>query len=205
MVEDLAHVLGAEILVTDDADGFKTVADHLGLKHQICRAHVNRNVHTLIAALGNQALEHPAPVPWELPALTVDQFLEDLDSVEWIIKSIPSDGQAQLTQLATRYQGAPPPAIGKKAIMWYRMRLLTLDWSENWTRLAFYQSWRSAKNEKLDGTNNASEQVIGQCVKERYRTMRGYKRHASVLSVSGLIGWVRAKGPDFEMAELMQA
>jgi len=203
-LKDLAHVLGAEILVTDDADGLKTVADHLGLKHQICRAHVNRNVHDLIAALGTRALEHPAPVPWELPDLTVDQFLEDLDTVEWIIKSMPSDGQTQLEQLAARYQGAPPPAIGKKATMWYRMRLLTLDWSENWARLALYQSWRGAKNEKLDGTNNASEQVIGQCVKERYRTMRGYKRRASVLNVSSLIGWVRTKGPAFEMAELMQ-
>lgn len=203
-LKDLAHVLGAEILVTDDADGLKTVADHLGLKHQICRAHVNRNVHDLIAALGTKALEHPAPVPWELADLTVDQFLEDLDTVEWIIKSMPADGQAQLQTLAARYQGAPPPVIGQKATMWYRMRLLTLDWSEHWARLALYQSWRGEKNEKLDGTNNASEQVIGQCVKERYRSMRGYKRRASVVNVSSLIGWVRAKGPGFEMAELMQ-
>jgi transposase-like protein len=54
-LKDLAHVLNAEILVTDDADGLKTVADHLGLQHQICRAHVNRIVHTLIAALGTKA------------------------------------------------------------------------------------------------------------------------------------------------------
>ncbi|HZQ05977.1 MAG TPA: hypothetical protein VFD70_05315 [Anaerolineae bacterium] len=45
-LHELARVLGTESLVTDDADGLKTVADHLGLKHQICRAHVNRNVHT---------------------------------------------------------------------------------------------------------------------------------------------------------------
>lgn len=203
-LKDLARVLGAEILVTDDADGLKTVATHLGLQHQICRAHVNRNVHDLIAALGTNALEHPSPVPWELADLTLDQFLEDLDTVEWIIKSMPADGQAQLQELAARYQGAPPPAIGKKATMWYRRRLLTLDWSENWARLALYQHWRSETKEKLDGTNNASEQVIGQCVKERYRTMRGYKRRASVLNVSSLIGWVRARGPAFDMAELIK-
>jgi transposase-like protein len=201
-LKNLAHVLGAEILVTDDADGLKTVADHLGLKHQICRAHVNRNVHDLIAALGTRALEHPAPVPWELPGMTVDQFLEDLDTVEWLVKSMPSSGQAQLQALATRYQGAPPPTIGKKATMWYRMRLLTLDWSENWARLALYQTWRGPKNEQLDGTNNASEQVIGQCVKERYRSMRTYKRKESIGNVSGLIGWVRAKAPECDMSEL---
>ena len=45
---ETAKMLGAEILVTDDADGLKLVADDLGLQQQICRAHVNRNVHDLI-------------------------------------------------------------------------------------------------------------------------------------------------------------
>ncbi len=41
----------------------------------------------------------------------------------------------------------------------------------------------------LDGTNNATERAIGWWVKERYRTMRGYKRRQSVLNVSRLIAW----------------
>lgn len=202
-IRDLAHTLGADILVTDDADGLKTVADHLGLQHQICRAHVNRNVHTLVAELGKKALEHPDPVPWELPGLTVDQFREDLLDLEFIIQSMPAHGQEQLEQLAAHYQLAPPPTQGHKATMWYRMRLLTLDWCENWSRLSLYQRWRSEQSESLDGTNNVTEQVIGQCVKERYRTMRGYKRQHSILNVSSLIGWVRAKGPDYDMSELL--
>jgi transposase-like protein len=202
-VRDLAETIGAEVVVTDDADGLKTAADHLGLQQQICRAHVNRNVHDLIASLGTKALEHPEPVPWELsPQVTVDQFREDLLDLEWIIKGVPSDGQAQLEKLAARYQGAPPPPQGGKATMWYRMRRLTLDWSENWSRLALYQHWRGEKNGRLDGTNNVTEQVIGQCVKERYRTMRGYKRNESILNVSSLIGWVRANGPDYQIGEL---
>jgi len=199
----LAQVLGAEILVTDDADGLKMVADHLGLQHQICRAHVNRNIHDLVAALGSKALDHPDPVPWELAPLTVEQFVDDLESVEWLIKSLPAHGQTQMQVLAARYQGAPPPAIGKKATMWYRMRLLTLDWSENWARLTLYQAWRSRQNVALDGTNNVTEQIIGQCVKERYRTMRGYKRKESIVNVSGLIGWIRAKAPEYDMSELL--
>ncbi len=87
--------------------------------------------------------------------------------------------------------------------MWYRMRLLTLDWSEHWSRLAFYQTWRGAKNEKLDGTNNVTEQVIGQWVKERYRTMRGYKRPESIRNISSLIGWVRMHGVDYDLSELV--
>ncbi|MCA1705020.1 MAG: transposase [Actinobacteria bacterium] len=202
-IRGLAHTLGADVLVTDDADSLKTVADHLGLKHQICRAHVNRNVHDLVAALGTRALQHPDPVPWELASLTVDQFLEDLATLEWIIQGMPAEGQAQIAALAARYQGAPPPAQGHKATMWYRLRLLTLDWSENWARLALYQHWRSDRGEKLDGTNNVTEQVIGQCVKERYRTMRTYKREASILNVSSLIGWARTNGAGGNLAELV--
>ncbi len=202
-IRAIATQIGAEIVVTDDADALKTVADELGCQQQICRAHVNRNVHDLIAQLGTKALEHPDPVPWELPGMTVEQFLEDLGDLEWIIKSVPHDGQAQLDQLAARYRMAPPPPQDHRASMWYRMRLLTLDWSENWSRLAFYQTWRGARQEKLDGTNNVTEQVIGQCVKERYRTMRGYKRQESIRNVSSLIGWVWTKGADYNLGEVV--
>jgi transposase-like protein len=200
---DLAKTLGAEILVTDDADGMKTVAEELGLHHQICRAHVNRNTHDLIAALGTQALERPDPVPAGLAHLSVDQFLEDLATVEWLIKSLPADGREQLEELWERYRLCSPPTYGHKASMWYRLRRLTLDWTENWARLSLYQRWRSRTNQSFDGTNNVTEQVIGQSVKERYRTMRGYKRDESILNVSSLLGWVRAQGDGYSLAGLM--
>jgi transposase-like protein len=204
-IRDIARVVGAEILVTDDADGLKTVADELGLQHQICRAHVNRNVHDLLGALGEKALEHPDPIPPELQGteITVDQFIEDVQTVECIITALPADGQTQLEQLAARYQYAHPPTQGHRATMWYRMRLLTLDWSEHWARLAFFQKWRGTNGEKLDGTNNVTEQIIGQRVKERYRTMRGYKRTPSILNVSSLTGWLGMKGHADELSRLV--
>jgi transposase-like protein len=130
-IREMADEIGAEVVVTDDADALKTVADELGCQHQICRAHVNRNVHRvsrylrhdLVAQLGTKALEHPDRVPWELPTMTVDQFLEDLDTLEWVIKGVPHDGQKQLAGLAARYQMAPPPpqdhrASGSRAVLW---------------------------------------------------------------------------------------
>lgn len=39
-VEPIAQQVGAQVLVTDDADGFKTVADEIGVQHQLCKAHV---------------------------------------------------------------------------------------------------------------------------------------------------------------------
>jgi transposase-like protein len=42
-VQEVAEAVQAEVLITDDADGFKTAADDNGLKHQVCKAHVVRN------------------------------------------------------------------------------------------------------------------------------------------------------------------
>lgn len=137
--------------------------------------------------------------------MTVEQFLKDLQDLAWLIKSMPHDGQQQLDQLAARYQLAPPPPQDQRATMWYRMRLLTLNWSEDWQRLALYRSWRGDDNAKLDGTNNVTEQIIGNSIKERYRTMRGYKRKESIRNVSSLIAWVRMQVPDYELGQIVTA
>ena len=200
--QTLTTSLQAEILVTDDADAMKTVADELGLEQQLCRAHVNRNVHDLVASMGTKALEHPDHVPGKTE-LSVPQFLTDLQQLEEVIKGLPHDGQQQLNTLAERYQVAPPPKPKGKASMWYRLRLLTLDWSENWSRLARFQAWRGARQEKQDGTNNATERIIGQYIKERYRTMRGYKRKASILNVSGLSSWLGMQPTGYDLAEVV--
>jgi transposase-like protein len=201
-MRELCAELKVEVLVSDDANTLKTVADELGLEQQICRAHVNRNVHDLIGTLGTKALEQPDPVP-DGCGLTVAQFLDDLQQLEEIIKALPHDGQQQLDQLAERYQTAPPPRPGGKASMWYRLRLTTLDWSENYARLSRFQSWRGAHGETLDGTNNVTEQIIGQRVKERYRTMRGYKRKESILNVSSLVGWIGQQPAGYNLGALV--
>jgi len=199
--QTLSASLQAEVLVSDDADQMKTVADALGLEQQVCRAHVNRNIHDLVASLGTRALEHPDRVPTGTE-LSVSQLLDDLQQVEELIKGLPHDGQLQLALLTRRYQCAPPPTAGHKASMWYRMRMLTLDWSENWSRLTRFQSWRGPQSQKLDGTNNVTERIIGQFVKERYRSMRGYKRKQSILNVSGLTAWIAMQPAGYDLGQL---
>src|SRR4051812_34436392 len=49
-VAELAAAIGAELLVSDDADPFKTAADASGLTHQVCKAHVERNTHAWVEA-----------------------------------------------------------------------------------------------------------------------------------------------------------
>ncbi len=47
-IEPIAHSVGAQFLVTDDADGFKTIVDEIGVQHQVCKSHVLRNSESLI-------------------------------------------------------------------------------------------------------------------------------------------------------------
>ena len=203
-LREMAELIGAEVLITDDADALKTVADELGLAHQVCRAHVTRNTLRLIGELGSQALEAPDPLPSGVNK-DVEQFLADLEKIGWLIEAHPHDGQKQLEELHLAYCQAPAPKEGEKATMWYRMRLLTLDLWDDWSRLTLYQRWQGPQGERLDGTNNAAERAIGWWVKERYRPMRGYKRRESVLNVSSLLGWLGRQSAGYDLAELMAA
>jgi len=133
-LREIVELVGAEVLTSDDADALKTVADELGLARKSCRAHVTRNTLRLVGELGIQALEAPDPVP---PGVNrnVEDFLADLEKVQWLIETHPHDGQKQLEELHLAYCQAPAPREGEKASMWYRMRLLALDLWEDWPRL----------------------------------------------------------------------
>jgi hypothetical protein len=50
-----------------------------------------------------------------------------------------------------------------------------------------------AGGERIDGTNNGCERAIGWWVKERYRTMLGYRRVESAEGVSRLLAWCGSK------------
>src|SRR3954465_13031919 len=50
-VAELAAAIGAEVLVSDDADPFKTAADASGVRHQVCKAHVQRNTQAWVEAI----------------------------------------------------------------------------------------------------------------------------------------------------------
>ncbi len=71
----------------------------------------------------------------------------------------------------------------------YRLRLSYLDQWNLWSRLSRYRNWRVPNLEQLDGTNNACERATDWWIKERYRSMRGYKRERSAVNVSRLLAW----------------
>ena len=50
-VQDLAACSAPTLLVSDDADRFKTAADATGLLQQVCKAHVRRNTEAWVEAI----------------------------------------------------------------------------------------------------------------------------------------------------------
>jgi hypothetical protein len=65
--------------------------------------------------------------------------------------------------------------------------LLFVDRWNLWPCLTHYRTWRGPHGETIDGTHNACERGIGWWIKERYRSLHGYKRAASAVNVSRLL------------------
>ncbi len=197
-VGKVADAVGAQVLVTDDADGFKTAADENGMEHQVCKAHVLRNTEEWVEKTKPQL---GTDADGSLGAIGVkpEQAVADCEELLRLVR-LRQPGAETETLLETihrRYIAAVPPQAGEEKVgCWtlaYRMRLFSLDRWNLWPRLTLYRTWRDENGGRLDGTNNATERAIGWWVKERYRTMRGYQRRESVLNVSRLIAWMGGK------------
>ena len=187
-LDPVVEAVGAELLVSDDADAFKAVANDLGLAHQVCKGHVKRNTEVFIESMEPKVASDE---DGSLAAigLTPEQALHDLNRLGELILSRQPEQVSELEGMHHRYTGAHPPGGGEKATNAYRLLLMYLDRWSLWRRLTRYRTWQGPKGETVDGTNNGCERAIGWWVKERYRTMRGYKRPKSAVNVSRLVAW----------------
>jgi hypothetical protein len=187
-IEPIAVSVGAQVLVSDDADSFKTEAFDLGLSHQVCKSHVKRNTEELIDELRPLAAKD-SDGSLQAIGVTSAQAVADLARLGELISSRQPEQASELEQMHRRYLKAAPPRKGAVASLAYRLRLLYLDRWNLWSRLTRYRKWKGPNGETLDGTNNACERAIGWWIKERYRSMRGYKVPANALKVSRLLAW----------------
>ena len=121
--------------------------------------------------------------------VTPELALEDLRRLGELILSRQPEEENELEEMHHRYTEAVPPGRGEKATVAYRLRLMYLDRWNLWRPLTRYRTWQGPKGETVDGTNNGCERAIGWWIKERYRTMRGYKRPKSAVNVSRLLAW----------------
>lgn len=188
-LEPILDAVDADVLVSDDADAFKKVSDETGRAQQVCKSHVGRNTDALVDEL-SALIQTGQDRSLETIGVSPEQALSDLAALKKIIHSRQPEEQADLEQLYVRYANARKPAKGRRFEIAYRMRNLFLDRWNLWPRLTFYRTWKDEYgNLNLDGTNNHCERSIGWWVKERYRSMRGYKREQSALNVSRLIAF----------------
>jgi len=118
-----------------------------------------------------------------------EQAAADLVRLGELVKSRQREQAPELEALHRRYLNAATPQEGTHQSLAYRLWLLFLDSWNLWHRLTRYRTWKAPKEETLDGTNNACERAIGWWIKERYRTMRGYKVPENAVRVSRLLAW----------------
>ena len=186
-LEPILEAVDADVLVTDDADAFKKVSDETGRAQQVCKSHVVRNTEARVQEL-SALIQTDQDRSLDSLGVSAAQALADLAALKKLIHSRQPEDQPELERLYLRYARARKPAKGRRFDIAYRMRNLFLDRWTLWPRLTFYRTWKDEEGHlKLDGTNNACERSIGWWVKERYRSMRGYKREQSALNVSRLI------------------
>ena len=166
----------------------KAVADEVGVQHQVCKAHVLRNTEDLIERY-QPLVAKDTDGSLKVIGVSPEQAAADLTCLGELVKSQQREQAPELEALHRRYLDAAPPQEGEHQSLAYRLRLLFLDRWNLWHRLTRYRTWKGPKGETLDGTNNACERAIGWWIKERYRTMRGYKVPENAVRVSRLLAW----------------
>jgi transposase-like protein len=185
----ILDAVDADVVVSDDADALKIVSDETGRSQQVCKSHVGRNTDALVDEL-TALIGAGQDYSLEVIRITAEQALCDLASLKEMIHTRRPEDQSRLEEIYLRYASARKPGRSKKHDLAYRMRNLFMDRWNLWPRLTFYRSWKDEYgNVILDGTNNHCERAIGWWIKERYRSMRGYKQASSALGISRLIAF----------------
>jgi Transposase IS66 family len=122
-IEPIAKRVGAVVLVTDDADGFKTVADEVGVQHQVCKAHVLRNTETLMERY-QPLVARDADGSLKAIGVSPAQAAADLTRLGELVKSRQREQAPELEAMHRRYLQAVPPQEGEHQSLAYRLRLL---------------------------------------------------------------------------------
>jgi len=207
LLAEVAAAVGAEILLSDDLEAYKEVADALGLEHQICNQHVVPNTLRKVAQIAEQLFQRREKVGVAAAGRgKIEQALEHLLELEEIILWRSPGSQDRLDELVRVYEREAAPRKGQRASPFWRLKLLTLRLAGGWPRLTLNEVRRDEEGRKfIPRTNNASEQSIGSNIKERYRTMRGYKSERSAVRVTTLTAFLREGGDDQALIQALAA
>jgi transposase-like protein len=196
-IREIVEQVEAEVLVSDDFDTYKNIADHSNLAHQICQSHIIRNVDKVVESMGRPSrMIYPPLMPKGVKS-NYHQIERDCRILQGLVRDRPPDAKQVLAILYDCYKAAPTPKPKQKHSIWYRMKRLIWRLWTRWERITLDEHY-----EQLDGTNNACERLIGWWIKERYRTMRGYKRTLSIRNVVAVTSLLGAASEPYDMGLL---
>jgi len=152
-LEPLVQRLGVSVIVTDDLNSYRKVAEKLGLEHQVCQFHVRRWVGRAL-----RELSETVPKDW----------LWVLEEIKALLAELPPEGSRRLFEL---WKQIPERRTGRDGELspLDQLRLLLIRLSEHWNSYRLFD-WQT----DVPWTNNGTEQAIGR-MKMRARTVRGYK------------------------------
>lgn len=165
-LNDLVQAVGAEVLVTDDLGGHRSVARRLGLDHQICYFHMRRWVARRLR---------------QLRRLVDSEWHWLLDEVTAILQQMPADGAQRLYTLWLTIPARHPGAGETPTPLW-RLRELLMRLSNSWRAYRLYR-----QRPGVPATNNRTEQAIGR-LKIRIHAARGFKSTHGLQSMFLLCG-----------------
>jgi transposase-like protein len=189
--ESLARVLrkavgdGLEVLVTDDAGPYGTVAESMGCAHNLCNAHFKKAFARRVKSIITDLAASPN-------ARRIKRDLNELRRYARRGRRLSVRLLTAATRMLPDYLAAPPPECGARASPEYRVRLLLTDLVERGDRLFTHNGCRADGGRyRLDGTNNVTERAIGLDGKWRYRSMRGAKSKKALRNVLNLHAYIR--------------
>src|SRR5260370_2624243 len=104
----------------------KTVADEIGVEHQVCKAHVLRNTEALIDKY-QYWVAKDADGSRTAIGVSSQQAADDLRRLGELVKSRQREQATELEAIHRRYLEASPPREGEHQSLAYRLRLLFLD------------------------------------------------------------------------------
>ncbi|ABG04831.1 hypothetical protein Rxyl_1881 [Rubrobacter xylanophilus DSM 9941] len=196
-----AEGLGVEVLVSDDNDSYAVAASELGLSHQLCIAHVRKNV-----TKGADSILKQAKREYDEGDEKLRKLKEDLKTLRGLPRELHEEGAHEIGRLHRGYLWAAPPKRKgqrtKKATATYRMRMLTLKLWNEWRKVGLHLARPELG---LDGTNNASERGIGKS-KVKIQDDEGLQEHIERMKNGiALTQWLYGGEEECDLAGEMMA
>jgi transposase-like protein len=165
-LEPIVQRLGVSVIVTDDLNTFRTVAEKLGLEQQVCQFHLRRWVGRMV-----RELRGSLPPEW----------CWVLDEIKGLLAELPPEGSRRLFELWKQIPHRRTGQSGERSPL-EQLRNLLIRLSENWGSYRVFD-WQK----DVPWTNNGTEQAIGR-MQMRSRTVRGYKSWPGLKAAFQLCG-----------------